>query len=97
VNNELASNSSTVVEGSRFIRNSRVVHPFEAYFTTSAQNARPFIPVFEDAPTGIKDIPLLLDRVQGNNAWYTLDGRKLKGKPVKSGVYIYNGKKAVVR
>jgi hypothetical protein len=97
VNNELASNSSTVVEGSRFIRNSRVVHPFEAYFTTSAQNARPFIPVFEDVPTGIKDIPLLLDRVQGNNAWYTLDGRKLKGKPVKSGVYIYNGKKAVAR
>lgn len=97
VNNELASNSSTAVEGSRFIRNSRVVHPFEAYFTTSAQNARPFIPVFEDVPTGIKDVPLLGDRVQGNNAWYTLDGRKLNGKPVKSGVYIYNGKKAVVR
>ena len=97
VNNELASNSSTVVEGSRFIRNSRVVHPFEAYFTTSAQNARPFIPVFEDVPTGIKDIPLLDDRVQGNDAWYTLDGRKLKGKPVKSGVYINNGKKAVVK
>ena len=29
--------------------------------------------------------------------WYTIDGRKLSGKPAKKGVYIHNGKKAVVR
>jgi hypothetical protein len=80
-----------------FVRNSRAVLPFEAYMTTQTANAREFIPVFEDVPTGIKDVPLLGDRVQGSDAWYTLDGRKLNGKPVKSGVYIYNGKKAVVR
>ena len=28
--------------------------------------------------------------------WYTLDGIRLQGKPVKKGVYIYNGKKRVV-
>lgn len=28
--------------------------------------------------------------------WYTIDGRKLSGKPAKKGVYIHNGKKAVV-
>ena len=28
--------------------------------------------------------------------WYTIDGRKLNGKPAKKGVYIHNGKKAVV-
>lgn len=28
--------------------------------------------------------------------WYTMDGRKLSGKPAKKGVYIHNGKKAVV-
>jgi hypothetical protein len=95
VNNELASNSSTVVEGSRFIRNSRVVHPFEAYFTTSAQNARPFIPVFEDVPTGIKEVEILYDRVHGNE-WFTIDGQKLSGIPTKKGVYIHN-RKAVVR
>lgn len=25
--------------------------------------------------------------------WYTLDGRKLNGKPAKKGIYIQNGKK----
>ena len=29
--------------------------------------------------------------------WYSLDGRKLGGKPTKKGVYIRNGKKEVVR
>ena len=28
--------------------------------------------------------------------WYTLDGRKLNGKPAKKGVYIQNGQKAVL-
>jgi arabinogalactan endo-1,4-beta-galactosidase len=30
------------------------------------------------------------------HAWYTLDGRKLNGKPNRRGIYIYNGKKMVV-
>ena len=29
--------------------------------------------------------------------WFTIDGQKLSGKPTKKGVYIYNGKKAVVK
>ena len=29
--------------------------------------------------------------------WYTIDGRKLSGKPAKKGVYISNGKKAVLK
>ena len=32
-----------------------------------------------------------------NSNWYTLDGRKLEGKPAKKGVYIKNGKKVVVK
>jgi hypothetical protein len=30
-------------------------------------------------------------------AWYTLDGRKLDGKPAKKGVYINNGVKVVIK
>ena len=38
------------------------------------------------------------DSVNGQrDEWYTLDGQKLNGKPTKRGVYIYNGKKAVVK
>jgi rhamnogalacturonan endolyase len=30
-------------------------------------------------------------------AWYTLDGRRLSGKPTTKGVYIQNGKKFIIR
>ena len=32
-----------------------------------------------------------------DNTWYTLDGRKLDGKPTKKGLYIVNGKKRVIK
>jgi hypothetical protein len=32
----------------------------------------------------------------GDN-WYTIDGRRLSGKPTRKGVYIHNGVKVVVR
>lgn len=31
-----------------------------------------------------------------SDEWYTIDGRKLNGKPAKKGIYIQNGKKGVV-
>lgn len=31
-----------------------------------------------------------------SDEWYTIDGRKLNGKPAEKGIYIHNGKKAVV-
>ena len=32
-----------------------------------------------------------------DNSWYSLDGRRLNGKPTKKGLYINNGKKVVIR
>jgi hypothetical protein len=32
-----------------------------------------------------------------NNSWHTLDGRKLSGKPSKGGMYIYKGKKLIIK
>lgn len=29
--------------------------------------------------------------------WYTLDGRKLSGRPTQRGMYIHNGKTVVVK
>ena len=55
---------------------------------------------FRDINTGIAtDIDKVQrDAVKGQrDEWYTLDGQKLSGKPTKRGVYIYNGKKAVVK
>ena len=35
--------------------------------------------------------------VRAPRGWYTLDGRRLDGKPTKSGLYINNGKKVVIK
>ena len=32
-----------------------------------------------------------------NNAWYTLDGRRLIAEPTQKGLYIHNGKKIIVK
>jgi len=32
-----------------------------------------------------------------DNAWYTLDGRKLGGKPTQRGIYVNNGRKVVIK
>ena len=49
-------------------------------------------------PTGISSV----DNSQsatGNEAgdWYTIDGRKLSGKPAQKGIYIVNGRKVAVK
>lgn len=31
------------------------------------------------------------------DVWYTIDGCRLSGKPVRKGVYLNNGKKVVVK
>ncbi len=46
--------------------------------------------VVNDA-TDIHDIEQ--EGVKANEGWYTLDGRKLSGKPAQKGIYIQNGKK----
>ena len=35
--------------------------------------------------------------VNGSDVWYTLDGRRLDGKPTQRGIYINNGKKTIIK
>ena len=78
---------------------------FRAYFkigdddTNNARQLTAFNFTFADASeqTGIVSVSKE-SRSQGvSPAWYTLDGRKLDGKPTKKGLYIVNGKKVVVK
>ncbi len=49
-------------------------------------------------PTGINSIHNSQFTIENEaGAWYTLDGRKLAGKPAKKGVYIHNGRKVAVK
>ena len=52
----------------------------------------------DENASGIVDIdhsPLTIDHEV--DAWYTIDGRKLSGKPTQKGIYIHNGKKIVIK
>jgi len=53
----------------------------------------------DDEATGIEEIDnLTIHNSQfETGAWFTLDGRKLDGKPTRAGVYINNGKKVVIK
>ena len=48
---------------------------------------------FNDAPTGITSVSQ--EKASGGSGWYTLDGRRLSGKPHSRGVYVCDGKKVV--
>ena len=62
-----------------------------------AAKARQFTMVFEDA-TGIsEELRVKSEEFATATDWYTLDGRRLSGKPTKSGVYVNSGRKVVIK
>ncbi len=62
----------------------------------AAASARSFVFKLEDA-TGVNEELRMKNEEWAGAQWYTIDGRKLSGKPSAKGVYIYNGKKIIVR
>jgi len=58
--------------------------------------ARAFVLNFgEDEATGVREVKEV--REVKDNSWYTLDGRRLTGKPTTKGLYINNGRKVVIK
>ena len=82
-------------EGSKFERNLRPIHPFEAYMT-STSSAR-FFGIDESMATSIDDLMFTVDGLlftdDNSGEYYDLQGRRVK-QPAK-GVYIYKGKKVI--
>ena len=78
------------------------VGAFCAYFKineTAAVNAKGItsidLIVDDEEATGIHNAEFIMQN--GNaDAWHTVDGIRLNGKPSKKGMYIHNGKKVVV-
>ena len=74
----------------------------KAYVFVSGSNqalARSLTMVFDDA-TGIQNVEAdssLSTLHPSLQEWYTLDGRKLQGKPTKNGIYVNNGRKVVIK
>lgn len=90
-----ATNNKYVLNanGSQFVTY-RAASPFEAYFTTTEANARGFIDIFDELPTGIESIPTVGTDETPENV-YDLQGQKVVTP--QRGIYIRNGKKVIVR
>ena len=67
-----------------------------AYFRLNGiANARSFILNLDDSqPTAIHETPFTSPHEA--DTWFSLDGRRLDGKPTQRGVYIHDGRKVVV-
>ena len=50
-----------------------------------------------DATTAIDRASIVRSEDSSTDDWYSLDGRKLDGKPTRKGLYIRNGQKVVIR
>ena len=81
--------------------NGEVIPPYRAYLTCNIVKdgplqAAPYMSfIIVDDVLGIDDISN--STAPADNAYYTLDGRKLQGKPSHPGIYIVNGKKIIIR
>lgn len=63
---------------------------------SNLNHARSFTWIFEDLnPTGIQEVQTADG--QAADAWYTLDGVRMNGKPTSSGIYVRQGKKYVIK
>ena len=75
------------------------LNAFRAYFELMGEAcAREFVMNFEGETTGV--VSMYNEQCTMNNkadAWYTVNGVKLDGKPTTKGMYIKNGKKVVVK
>ena len=103
VNNEYEVYQGGENEGSRFIRNLRQIHPFEAYMTSSA-NTRSIV-IFDgmDTTTSLKGIK----EITGEQVVrvYDLSGKLLRigssldsvREELPAGIYIVNNRKIVIK
>ena len=78
-----------------FVKDAIEVGPNKAWLSvnTGEPSARIML-VFDDETTGVRSIDngqLTIDN------WYDLNGRKLDKMPTKKGVYLFNGRKVVVK
>ena len=80
------------------------INAFRTYFELNGITAgdtsagvRSFVLNFGDNETAIKSLSVDAKDFSDGGAWYTLDGRRLSGKPAKSGIYVNGRRKVVIK
>lgn len=85
-----------------YAKTDRTLNSFRAYFEINdGAPVRSFELDFGDEgdeTTGIIDIEHGTRNMKHSaDAWYTIDGRRLSGQPSRSGIYVNNGRKVVIK
>ena len=83
------------------------INSFRAYFQLnngfvcgepgSTGTINNFVLNFGEETNGIEEISNLKPQTSNPASWFTLDGRKLSGKPTQKGIYVNNGRKVVMK
>ena len=60
-------------------------------------NAQGIMLVWDEETDGIEIVQTSTVKSRHDDAWFTLDGRQLSGKPTAKGLYIVNGKKVIIK
>ena len=104
---EVAAAEIYLLYNGEFVLNAAGTLPAgKVYLAKSSGSAAPArLHIVRSQSTGIDNVQLSTshsaeEHSQGENIddiWYTVDGRRLSGKPTKKGLYLQNGKKMVVR
>ena len=92
-------------EGKEYVTENSATHELTIQLSFVVENgaAVPLFPnmltlnVAKIDPDGINEVKSEELRVKNDGAWFDLSGRRLDGKPAKAGLYIYNGKKIVIK
>ena len=74
--------------------------PFRAYFKANESNSPKIclsIGNGGDTTSLSEELRVKSEEFTTATEWYTLDGRRLKGKPTAKGLYIVNGQKVIVK
>ena len=82
-------------EGRNFSANKAYLQIPTYILGNTANAATSFGIVLDDDTNGIEDIMLNSD--DSDSEWYTIDGRKLNGKPSARGIYVVKGRKVVIK
>ena len=81
-----------------YVKNAIEIGPNKAWLQipSQQQSAHKLEIVFDGNLTGVDTLNMKRGTLN-DDSWYTVDGRKLQGKPTTKGVYILNGRKVVIK
>jgi hypothetical protein len=89
--------SEYFLPGGVFVAHARDIRPFEAYIHNSQLTRSRYLPVQGGKAQGMDNLLLKGRSDEKDDAWYTLQGIRLNGKPMQKGMYIHGGKRVIVR